>query len=74
VELEFNPPLVVDAAGKNVTVQVDVGSWFKASGGAIIDPRTANPGQPNASAVAARIKASLRGFNDDNKDGKDDGE
>lgn len=73
VELEFNPPLVVDASAPNLTIQVDVGSWFSDAGGSVIDPASANPGQPNASLVAAKIRASLAAMDDDDRDGKADG-
>jgi hypothetical protein len=53
-----------------VTVQVDLRTWFRNSDGSIINPATANPGQPNASLVASKIRASLKSFEDDDKDGK----
>jgi hypothetical protein len=67
-ELEFNPPIVIDATNKNVTVQIDVSSWFK-SGTTVIDPATANPGQPNENLVRNNIRASLRALEDDDKKG-----
>ena len=67
-ELEFNPPVVVDATNKNITVQIDLSSWFK-SGTTVIDPTTANPGQPNENLVRNNIRASLRGLEDDDKKG-----
>lgn len=70
VELEFNPPVVITAGSNNVTIQVDLSRWFKNSSGALIDPSTANPGQPNASTVTANIKASLRALDDDDRDGR----
>lgn len=70
VELEFNPPVVIDASNNNVTITVDVGGWFRDANGNLINPATANPGQPNASIVASRIKASLDAFEDDDEDGQ----
>jgi hypothetical protein len=67
-ELEFNPPVVVDATNKNVTVQLDLSSWFK-SGTTVIHPATANPGQPNEALVRNNIRASLRVLEDDGKKG-----
>ena len=67
-ELEFNPPIVVDATNKNITVQINVSSWFK-NGTAVIDPATANPGQPNENVVRNNIRASLRALEDDDKKG-----
>lgn len=72
VQLDFNPPVVVDATNNNATIQVDISSWFKNADGSLISPATANPGQPNASIVAEKIKVSLRAVEDDNKDGRVD--
>jgi len=71
VELEFNPPIVIDANNKNVTVQVDLSTWFKVNG-QVIDPATANKGGSNEAAVANNIRASLRAFDDDDRNGRDD--
>jgi len=70
VEMEFNPPVVVTAATNNVTIQVDIRTWFKNTDGSLISPITANPGQPNEGLVSNKIKASLKAFEDGNKDGK----
>lgn len=70
MELEFNPPIVITNTNNNVTIQVDVRTWFRNTDGTIISPATANPGQPNASIVTSKIKASLKAFKDDDKDGK----
>lgn len=71
VELEFNPPVVINADNKNVTVQVDLSTWFKVNG-QVINPTTANKGGANESAVANNIRASLRAFDDDDRNGRDD--
>jgi hypothetical protein len=71
VELTFNPPIVIDADNKNVTVQVDVSTWFKVNG-QVIDPSTANKGGANEAAVSNNIRASLRAFDDDDRNGRDD--
>jgi hypothetical protein len=67
-ELEFNPPIVVDATNKNITVQIDLSTWFK-SGTTVINPTTANVGQVNENLVRANIRASLRVLEDDDKNG-----
>lgn len=71
IELEFEPPVALDADNKNVTINVDLSSWFR-SGGTIIDPATANPGQPNEQLVNNNIRSSLKSFEDDDKDGSED--
>lgn len=67
-ELEFNPPVVVDATNKNITVQLDLSSWFK-SGTTVINPATANSGGPNENVVRNNIRASLRAIEDGDKNG-----
>jgi hypothetical protein len=68
LELHFNPPVVVTAASKNITVDVDVASWFKDSTGAALDP--SDPA--NAAVISANIRKSFDAFEDDNEDGKND--
>jgi len=69
-ELELLPSLtVVEDATVNVTVRVDVGTWFRLSGGSLIDPATANKGGPNESEVKQTIKDSFHAFEDDDRDG-----
>ena len=70
-ETSFHPPLVVDAKPVNVTVNVNLASWFM-DGMTLIDPSTANAGGVNERKVADNIKRSFRAFHDDNHDGKDD--
>jgi hypothetical protein len=73
LELELSPPLVTNDAGTtDVTLFVDLGSWFRDQGGMLIDPATANPGQPNEEVVKLRIKQSLHAFEDDDRDGRED--
>jgi hypothetical protein len=74
LEAVFNPALAVDAAPVNLTVHVDLNSWFRNQAGALIDPSTANPGGANAGVVSDNIRRSLKAFHDDNRDGRDDDE
>lgn len=71
LEMYFSPALTVDGAG-NVTVNIDVGRWFRSGTGGIIDPATAGPGQANFATVAGNIAASFGAFRDDDHDGRDD--
>ncbi len=68
-ELEFNPPIVINADNKNVTIQVDVRKWFVV-GGALVNPSTANAGGSNEGAVKDNIKLSIKALEDNDKDGK----
>jgi len=70
-ELEFDPPIVLDADNKNVTIKVDLSTWFR-NGATVIDPVTANPGQPNETLVRNNIRASFKSFEDDDHNGHDD--
>jgi hypothetical protein len=70
VQIDLNPAAVITDANNNVTIAVNIRDWFTAAGGALINPATANPGQPNASIVAEKIKVSLRAFEDDDKNGQ----
>lgn len=71
-ELAFNPPLtVVDGTPANLTIRLDVSTWF-VNGGALIDPASANVGGPNEGIVQNNIKNSVAAFEDDNRDGRDD--
>jgi hypothetical protein len=72
-ELELVPPLVVtDAGTSDITLFIDVGTWFRFSDGLLIDPSTANEGGANESTVENNIEQSFDTFEDDDHDGHDD--
>jgi hypothetical protein len=71
IELSLVPALTVDGADNNVTVLVDVASWFR-NGTTTIDPSTANAGGANKAVVDERIKRSFKVFEDDDHNGRDD--
>lgn len=68
LELRFNPPFVVTSTAKNITVDVDVASWFTDSSGAALDPTAS----ANAATIVANIRKSFNAIEDDNKDGEVD--
>lgn len=71
-ELALVPALTITAGVSiNVTVFVDVRTWFVVAG-SLIDPATANKGEVNESAVANNIKDSFKAFEDDDRSGSDD--
>jgi len=70
VSVDFATPITVDAGTSNLTIDVDVGSWFKDASGAILDPNNAE----NQEAIEHAIRASFHAFEDDNHDGDDDHE
>jgi hypothetical protein len=68
LEQTFTPPLsVTDVAGLDLTLKIDVASWFTAPGGALLDPRTTSYPQ-----IANNIKLSFKAFQDRNHTGNDD--
>ena len=67
-EQAFVPPLSVsDVSGLNLTLKIDVASWFTAAGGALLDPRTTSYPQ-----IANNIKQSFKTFEDKDHGGDDD--
>jgi hypothetical protein len=68
---DFSPPLVINAGGSNFTLKIDVGSWFTATSGALI-----NPGAPTNvlyPQIASNVAKSFHLIKDDKKLGHDDG-
>jgi len=73
LEMDFDPPITVDSTGRNITINVDLDSWFRdRMTGALIDPTTANTGGANVDSVVANIRRSFHEFRDDHGDGHDD--
>ncbi len=68
LSVNFASPVTVDANSKNLTVDVNVGTWFLDAAGAIIDPTNA----ANQETIEKAIRASLSAFEDDDHDGHDD--
>ena len=66
--INFETPVTVDAGTTNLTINVDVGSWFTSGSGAVIDPTNAD----TQSAIEKNIRRSLRAFEDDDHDGDED--
>jgi hypothetical protein len=73
-EMGLDPPIsVANGSPLNVTLRVDVATWFlNGAGTALVNPASANKGQPNAAVVQTHITASLKALHDDNEDGRDD--
>lgn len=73
-EANLVPPVTVtDGQTLNVTLRVDISGWFlNGAKTALVDPASANTGQPNESVVANNIQHSFDAFEDDNHDGQAD--
>jgi hypothetical protein len=73
MEFRLTPALTSnESAATDLTLLVDLDKWFRDQTGALIDPATANPGQPNEILVEQSIRGSVNAFQDDNRDGMDD--
>lgn len=68
IEAAFQPPVTVGTGTSNLTINVDVASWFKDASGGVIDPTNT----ANAGAIEENIRRSFQAFEDDNHDGEDD--
>jgi len=56
------------SGAQNVTLNVDPSTWFGGAGAARLDPRSAS----NKSSIENNIQASMKVFEDDDRDGRDD--
>lgn len=68
VEITFPTPITVGQTTSNITVTVDVASWFKDASGVVLDP--ADP--TNLGTINRNIRRSFRAFGDHDHDGVDD--
>ena len=75
-EYDLVPPLVVDelTTDVNVTLSIDIDSWFRTMAGDLVNPQSGNKGGANESLVNENIKNSFQAFEDDDHDGEDDNE
>jgi hypothetical protein len=72
-ELALQPPLTLSADGAaDVTILVDLHTWFADRSGGLVNPASANRGQPNAGLATENIQRSFHAFEDENEDGRDD--
>ena len=64
---------VQEGAAVNISLRVDIAGWFlNEAQTALVDPASANKGQPNESLVANNIQNSFDAFEDDDHDGRED--
>lgn len=71
-EARLEPPLaVVDGVDANLTLKVDLATWFMANG-ALIDPAQALRDQPFEGVVRSNIERSFHLFEDHDFDGHED--
>jgi hypothetical protein len=68
VGIRLPTPVTVGPTTSNVTITVDVASWFKNDSGAFLDPSDTT----NLGAINRNIRRSFRAFGDNDHDGVDD--
>lgn len=72
-EMDLVPPLVIvdEATSTNLTIMVELGEWFRALDGTLLNPATGNKGGVNEGLIKENIKQSIEAFEDEDKDGDD---
>ena len=72
-EFDLIPNLVIgeDAPATNITIRLDVSTWFVDGDGNLFDPATAAKGEPNENLAENNIKNSIDAFEDEDRDGDD---
>ena len=71
VEVEYESPFVVaEGAPSNVTLAFDASTWLAGPDGSTLDPCLHDPKVD--AQIMANVKASLKAFGDDDRDGEDD--
>jgi hypothetical protein len=73
-EINLVPPVVIDGGANptNVTLLLDLDSWFRFSDGTLFNPASANEDGPNEEIAEDNIERSIDGFEDEDRDGDDD--
>ena len=71
--MDLVPPIVVADSVTNVdiTIDVDLTSWFSDGAGGLVDPNTGNKGGVNDNLVNDNIRDSFHAFRDEDRDGHD---
>ena len=72
-KMDLIPPVIVADSTTNVdiTINVDISTWFSDGAGGLVDPNTGNKGGSNDNLVNDNIKDSFRAFRDEDRDGHD---
>lgn len=72
LDVPLTKPVEIGAAGDNVTVTIDMSTWFVKPAGGLYSPAEGNvPGFVRAK-IQNNIRAAFKAFRDKNRDGKDD--
>jgi hypothetical protein len=71
LEMDFDPPLVIDETTKNATISIDVSKWFLNGSGDVIDPTDVTDGSTNQQLIESNIRRSFHAFEDEDESGED---
>jgi hypothetical protein len=72
LDVPLSKPVEIGAAGDNVTVMIDMTTWFTKPSGGLYSPAEGNvPGFVRAK-IQNNIRAAFRAFRDKDRDGEDD--
>jgi hypothetical protein len=72
LDVPLSKPVEIGAAGDNVTVMIDMTTWFTKPSGGLYSPAEGNvPGFVRAK-IQNNIRAAFKAFRDKDRDGKDD--
>ncbi|MBL0171098.1 MAG: hypothetical protein IPP90_10255 [Gemmatimonadaceae bacterium] len=72
IEVPLTAPVVIKTGGDDVTVSVDLGTWFVRPSGGLLSPALANTPGGTRSTVQNNIRFAFKAFRDRNHDGHED--
>jgi len=72
LDVPLTKPVEIGAAGDNVTVTIDMSSWFTKPAGGLYNPAEGNVSGLVRAKIQTNIRAAFKAFRDTDRDGEDD--
>ena len=72
LDVPLTKPVEIGAAGDNVTVTIDMSSWFTKPGSGLYNPAEGNVSGLVRAKIQNNIRAAFKAFRDKDRDGEDD--
>jgi hypothetical protein len=72
LDVPLTKPVEIGAAGDNVTVTIDMSSWFAKPGSGLYNPAEGNVSGLVRAKIQNNIRAAFKAFRDKDRDGEDD--